>query len=357
MREVAPRRVMIVEGNPDGHRLYYVSLLIRGAEESGCRVTVATTELALSSPEWSAHVGAGGDGATVTILNDYRLEAVRRRADELQVDHVIVPDGDSFVYELSRWKRWTGSSTVTAIAMREKGQPSAVPGLRFLMTLAKHTTFLLANIRPRVEVRILKSGPWRGFSMVPVVRDPVVLTHQGSESIQLPGGDRFWFGIVGSVGHRKNLPLVAAALASLNRADIGLIVAGQIDAGVLDLAEPHLSRIRDNGGQVEIIDRLLSDSEMDQLIVDLDCVVLAHSNDGPSGILGKAAAAGTRIVAAGAPTLRSDCRNIGDGAEWAQLRQHELSKALERAAHKPRPRPTSLASPADFASDLLGLRA
>lgn len=357
MQKVTPRRVMIVEGNPDGHRLYYVSLLIRSAKESGCRVTVATTALALSSPEWSAHVGAEADDAEVAILNDFRLETVRRCADELQADHVVIPDGDSFVYELSKWKRWPGRSTVTAIAMREKGQPSAVPGMRPLMTLAKHTIFLLANLRPRVEVRILKSGAWSGFSMVPVVRDPVILTPQGSDSIQLPEGGGFWFGIVGSVGHRKNLPLVAAALASLNRADIGLIVAGQIDPGVLDLAEPHLFRIRNNGGQVEIIDRLLSDSEIDQLIVDLDCVVLAHSNDGPSGILGKAAAAGTRIVAAGAPTLRSDCRTIGDGAEWAHLRQKELSEALERAAHKPSPRPTSLASPADFASDLLRLRA
>jgi glycosyltransferase involved in cell wall biosynthesis len=346
---------MIVEGNPDGHRLYYVSLLLTGAIGSGCNVTVATTEQALSSSEWSTHIGAGGDDATVIFLNDYCLDAVRQLAEDLHVDHVVVPDGDSFAYELSKGKRWSSRSTVTALAMRERGQPSAIYGIRPLITVVKHALFLLANLRPRVEVRILKSGPWRGCSVLPVSRDPVVLARQDSDRIQLPGGERFWFGIVGSIGHRKNLPLVAAAIASLNRPDVGLVVAGQIDAGVVDFAEPHLARIRDNGGQVEIIERLLSDSEMDQLIVDLDCVVLAHSNDGPSGILGKAAAAGTRIVAAGASSLRSDCRSVGSGAEWVPLDQPHLSEALSRATKKPRPEPFRHGSPHAFVSGLLSV--
>jgi glycosyltransferase involved in cell wall biosynthesis len=222
------------------------------------------------------------------------------------------------------------------------------------MTLAKHALFLLANLRPRVEVRILKSGQWRGVSMLPVVRDPVTLTIHGSERIELPGGERFWFGIVGRVGHRKNLPVVAAAIASLNQNDVGLVVAGQIEAGVLDLAEPHLERIRGNGGQVEIINRQLSESEMDQIVVDLDCVVLAHSNEGASGILGKAVAAGTRIVAAGASTLRADCRRIGPGAEWVQIREHLLAKALGRAMSTVPPQASHLASPEEFTAGMLG---
>jgi glycosyltransferase involved in cell wall biosynthesis len=356
VHEAAPRRVMIVEGNPDGHRLYYVSLLVRGAIASGCSVTLATTERALSSSEWSSHLGAGRHGAAIALLDGNSLAAVRGLADELKVDHVVIPDGDSFVYELAKGERWSGRSTVTALAMREKGQLSAIPGMSQLMTLAKQASFLLANLRPRVEVRILKSGPWRGFSMLPVVRDPVTLTNHGSERIQLPGIENFWFGIVGRVGHRKNLPLVAAAIASLNRPDVGLVVAGQIEAGVLDMAEPHLERIRDNGGRVEIIDRQLSESEMDQIVVDLDCVVLAHSNEGASGILGKAVASGTRIVAAGASTLRADCRRVGSGAEWVQMREHLLTNALGRAISAAPPQASHLASPAEFTAGMLGHR-
>jgi glycosyltransferase involved in cell wall biosynthesis len=164
----------------------------------------------------------------------------------------------------------------------------------------------------------------------------------------------FWFGVVGKIGQRKNLPIVAAAVAALDRANVALVVAGQIDEGILQEATPHLDRIREAGGRVEIIDRLLTESEMDQMIMELDCVVLAHSNDGPSGILGKAVAAGTRIVAAGASTLRADCRHIGAGAEWVTMTERLLSEALARAILKPRPQSSLLASPAEFTAGLLG---
>lgn len=356
MQEVTPRRVMIVEGNPDGHRLYYVSLLIRSAIGAGFGVTVATSEEALASAEWSTHMGGNGHDVTVTLLNDYALESLRKLADKTNVDHVVVPDGDSIVYELAKGSPWSQHKTITALVMREKAQPSAIRVLRPLRTLTKQALFLVANLRSRVEVRILKSGPWRGFSAVPIIRDPVTLTNPGPERIDLPEGPTFWFGIVGRVGHRKNVPLVAAALASLNRSDIGLVLAGRMDDGVLDSSLPHLDRIRDNGGRVVIIDRQLSESEMDQLIVDVHCLVLAHSNEGPSGILGKAVAAGTRIVAAGALTLRSDCRRIGPSAEWVRMSEHRLAGALGRAISGAPPRPVHLSSPEEFAAGLLGTR-
>lgn len=358
VHKAASRHVLIVEGNPDGHRLYYASLLVKAASQSGDQVTVATTSKAVSSPEWSIHMGPLSDSATVTFLTGYSPEAVSGLANDLKIDHVVIPDGDSFAYELSKGKRWSGRGSVTALVMREKGQPSMIPGVAPLKTFMKGILLQLADLRPRVEIRVLKSATWRGFSMLPISRDPVTLTckdtTQDSEELPLLDDDSFWFGVVGGIGYRKNLPLVAAAIGCLNRADVGLLVAGQIEAGVLERAMPYVDRIRDNGGRVKIIDRLLGESEFDQVIAELDCVVLAHSNDGPSGILGKAVAAGTRIVAAGASTLRSDCRHIGAGAEWARLREQHLSQALARATDKPRPEPSCLASSTEFTSGLLG---
>lgn len=357
MTATASRQILVIEGNPDGHRLFYVALLAAAATAAGDTVTVGTTREAASSLEWSVHMGTVSPLVKVLFLDDYSLGAISAVASSLKSDHVVIPDGDSFVYELSRGKRWSAPGTVSALIMREKGQYSAVPGLTKLMTLVKTALFLIASTHRRVEVRVLKSAPWRGFSLLPVSRDPVTMIRpdgQDSRSLVPEGG--FWFGVVGSVGYRKNLPLVAAAIASLNRSDLGLIVAGQVDSRVLDLAEPYLQRIRHNGGSVEIVDRLLGESEMDQVIAEVDCVVLAHSNDGPSGILGKAAAAGTRIVAAGAATLRSDCRHIGPGAHWVALTEQALAVALALATTKPRPQPRLVASPEDFATNLLGLR-
>ncbi|GAP53570.1 hypothetical protein AHiyo6_01350 [Arthrobacter sp. Hiyo6] len=294
----------------------------------------------------------------VEILGDYSLRSIGRLSNELKADHVVVPDGDAVAFELAKGRRWPGRGSLTALVMREKGQPSKIPGGAALKTFAKIALLQLANLRPEVEIRILKSAPWRGFSFLPVSRDPVSLCSTSTKSNRincrvLPEGP-YWFGVVGSVGHRKNLPLVAAALAALDCADVGLAVAGRIEEGVLNRAQPFLDRIQANGGQVKVIDRLLDDLEMDNFVVELDCVVLAHSNDGPSGILGKAVAAGTSIVAAGAPTLRADCRQVGSSAEWVRLTEKQLSKAFARATKKPRPQPDLLSSPAEFAWGLLG---
>lgn len=354
------RRVLIVEGNADGHRLSYVALLASAATASGDYVIVATSKDALQSEEWSIHIGISDSVGEVRVLDESSLAAIGRLANELAVDHVVVPDGDAVAYELSKGRRWSGHGTISALVMRENGQPSGLPGSALAKTLVKRTLLQSANLRPRVQVRVLKSATWRGFSLLPVSRDPVNLSglrqfDEPADPRMLPEG-YFWFGVVGNVSPRKNLPLVAASLAALGRPGVALAIAGQIHEGTLQQAKSDLDRINNHKGHVVIINRLLSDSEMDRLIAELDCVVLAHSNEGPSGILGKAVASGTRIIAAGASTLRDDCRHIGVGAEWVKMKKHLLTKAFARAMLTPRPRRSQLASPDEFTSGLLGIK-
>ena len=100
-------------------------------------------------------------------------------------------------------------------------------------------------------------------------------------------------------------------------------------------------------------DRLLSDLELDAAIRRVDCVVLAHSNEGPSGLFGKAAAAGTRIVAAGAASLRADAGAIPEVAAWSPLDVVGLGAELDLARRKPRPDPIQGLSATDFCTALL----
>lgn len=359
MEELSSRRVLIVEGNADGHRLSYVALLASAAIAAGDEIVFATRESVLSSREFPVHMSAFGPELELRTMEDFSVRGVERLCREHNIDHAVIPDGDSFAYQLSKGQSWAWRGTVTALVMREKGQPSRFPGAVFAKTFVKGLLLLAANRQRRVEVRVLKSATWRGFSLLPTSRDPVVLS-SGDETLQrnsLPSlsDGLFWFGVIGKIGHRKNLPLVAASLAALQRSDIGLLVAGQVEDGVLLQAEEHFAGMRQAGGQVVILDRLLGDSELDALIRELDCVVLAHSNEGPSGILGKAVAAGTRIVAAGAGSLRKDCRHIGNGAEWSPLARQQLSTALGRSIGASRPIGSPLASPYDFAAGLLRL--
>lgn len=357
MKQLRSRRVLIVEGNADGHRLFYVSLLASAAAAAGEEVLLATRASVISSPEYAVHMAKFGSQLKLTTTEDFSVRDVERLCRVHAIDHAVIPDGDSFAYQLSKGHPWTWRGTVTALVMREKGQPSRVPGSALVKTAVKGVLLQAAHCRRGVEVRVLKSASWRGFSLLPTTRDPVVLNAKNkcTEPHALPSlsKSRFWFGLVGIIGQRKNLPLVAASLASLGRPDIGLLVAGRVEAGVLEEAEEHLERIRGYGGQVTIVDRLLSDEELDLAVRQLDCVVLAHSNEGPSGILGKALAAETRIVAAGAKSLRLDCRHIGQGALWAPLDEQRLSVALAKATNVPIPDANSFASAQEFASGLL----
>ncbi|MDQ0800078.1 glycosyltransferase [Arthrobacter sp. SLBN-112] len=335
-----------------------MSLLVSAANAVGDYVVFATKSQVVASGEFQVHLGTFNSQLELVIKDDLSLVEVERLCRDHAIDHVVVPDGDSFAYALAKGHAWTWRGSITVLVMREKGQPSRFPGVTFAKTVAKVLLLQAANLRPRIQVRVLKSAIWKGHSLLPVSRDPVTFstfTETNNNSFAPILTDQFfWFGVLGKVSHRKNLPLVASALAAVNRADVALVVAGQIEEGVLDLAQPALQRIRDRGGCVTIVNRLLTDIEMDDLIRRIDCAVLAHSNEGPSGILGKAAAAGTRVVAAGASSLRIDCRNIGPGAEWAPLKESHLSFALARAISQPGPLPSQNASAGEFAAGLLG---
>lgn len=357
MASTRPRKVLIVEGNPDGHRLSYVSLLASAAEAKGEHAILATSTRAVGSKEWAIHLGRNAP-LELSIVGDLTLEGLASRANDLGVDHVVIPDGDRFAYELARGQRWAGKGTLSVLVMREKGQRLFVPGTAAVMTFVKRLFFLAANRRPGVEVRVLKSATWRGFSLLPISRDPVVLKNseenESSKFLTALDGNYFWFGVVGKIGERKNLPLVAASVAAMKRPDVALLVAGEIDPEVLAQTQEHVKRIRQSGGRVEIMDRLLSDEEMDSVIRNLDCVVLAHSNEGPSGILGKAVMAGTRIVASGAVSLRDDCTHVGIGAKWVKMNERALAAALCSAIESLPPTGKGVASsPEEFTSHLL----
>lgn len=351
------RRVLIVEGNPDGHRLHYVKLIVEEALRNQAWVTVATSSLAKASAEWQMYLGHFASQISTIEIEDIGVQSIHQVAADLAVDHVVVPDGDAFAYALAAPQSWSGQATVSVLVMRSTGQHSSIPGISGLMTAVKRVLLLMANCHPNVRIRILKSSSWQGISMPPALRDPVTININGQlgERViikEIPGG-RYWFGVLGVIGPRKNLPLIAAALASLERSDVGLVVAGRIQPGVREAAQRSLTRLSDAGGVVKIVDRLLEDDELDQLIDALDCVVLAHSNEGPSGIFGKAVACGTRVVASGAKSLKIDCRTTADGAEWVPLEIEHMRIALSRAIGMEPPTPFSIASAQDFAAGLL----
>ena len=115
-----------------------------------------------------------------------------------------------------------------------------------------------------------------------------------------------------------------------------------------------LAPLRAGGITVRLVDRVLTDIELDSAVVAADCLVLAHSNEGPSGLVGKAAAAGTRVLAAGAASLKTAAAALPDTATWCPLTPSTLAQALTTCAGQPRPAPRAGLDTLAFADALLG---
>ena len=110
------------------------------------------------------------------------------------------------------------------------------------------------------------------------------------------------------------------------------------------------------GQPVIQVDRQLTATELDSLIAIADCMVLAHSNDSPSGILGKAVVRGGAILAAGSPTLRRDIARLGDGAYWCPLEATAIAEKMVLAVRSDRQPSSDLAGTEEFGSLLLDWR-
>ncbi|MDN4490647.1 hypothetical protein QQX13_07360 [Demequina sp. SYSU T00068] len=159
--------------------------------------------------------------------------------------------------------------------------------------------------------------------------------------------------VLGAISERKNIVLVAHAIASLPiAATVTLLIAGKFD----DYARAQVGDIRnlaaDSGFRLDVVDRVLEESELDAMIRASSCVVIAHSNNGPSGLFGKCLVAGTPIVAAGARSLRRDAREAGRSrATWTKLEASHIGDGIAIAIGRPRPTPGHVSS--DFTDTLL----
>ncbi|GAA3203613.1 hypothetical protein GCM10017690_08320 [Microbacterium terregens] len=196
---------------------------------------------------------------------------------------------------------------------------------------------------------------WRGFPAAP---DPIDIATSAADIAAFRQRENVeaqvtWFGVFGNVSARKNLPLIAQSLATHAGSQVGLLVAGKVEPKELKRAQPFLDEITRAGGRVIVLDRLLTDSEIDSAIGSVDAAVLAHSTDGPSGILGKSARLGTTVLAAGAPALKRDVARLQCGS-WSTLTVDGIGGMIDAFLRESPPqRPRELADAHDFARALV----
>jgi glycosyltransferase involved in cell wall biosynthesis len=353
----SPQKLLIVETNPTGHRLYYVKLIADAGLDAGMQVFLATSPDARQTAEYKLHLANMDDQIELIDLALASPQSVESIAIDISADRTIVPDGDRFGLALARCLRWRGGR-LSVLIMREVGQPSPYAGVSMLKTVIKRFLLFRSRLFPDVEIFYLKSATWAATGSRRIVRDPVTIAATpvsiSSARAQLDGRKAsYWFGVLGAISERKNVPLVARALSELS-GDVGLLIAGKLSPSSSAEILASAATLRASGKQVLVVDDFLSDEELDSYIAALDCIVLAHSNEGPSGLLGKATSVGTRLVLAGARSLRNDSEAIPLVAEWVPLTRGDLTAAFQRATASAAPNAIRLGTSNDFGRALLG---
>lgn len=349
-------KVLVVETKFGGHNLEYVAHVAQYGLASGWRVSFLTSQEAVRSRQAGMYLGECLEEmeVVVTCKANPGLREIAEVAARVSATLVVVLDGDRLTYKLGRGARWPCESALTLLMMRS---PWLSPSGVARRDLTKKVLAQIAGRRRHIELRHLGGPGARGSDRIVVCRDPVSIGAPNSigtaVELDLLESDRYWYGVLGVVTSRKNAPLILDALTAPEFHRCGLVVAGEISPDVLLALRHRVNDAEEFGVRVIIVDRLLEASTLDEFVRRIDCLVLAHGNEGPSGLLLKAAAAGTPVIAAGAESLRNDCLAIGE--TWVPLTRDDLRSALLQKPMRKGPSRPEVPGPMQFAASLLGI--
>lgn len=197
----------------------------------------------------------------------------------------------------------------------------------------------------------------RGW-LVKRTRDPAVCSAHSRDraSIRtardLPVGRRI-IGIFGVISERKHARLVWEAMQA-HAIDADLLLAGTLTAEVqqwVDTVEPTPT------GRLLLRPGFLPDAELDELVAASDVAPLIMTNNGPSGIMGKALAAGVPVVTAGSTVRAKEVAATGGGIATDLDRDSiaaGIAQALDLGTRGFAQGSVPLATAEEFARSLLG---
>lgn len=353
------RRVLLVEANNDGHRFWYVRLLAEYALANGDFVGIVLRTGAQDSEEFRLHLVHLLPFVHIEESTSFEAKDIARISTRFGSTVTVVPDGDALAYNIARLGRWPATCTLSILIMRGTApKHPKVLGLGLVRTAVKQLVFWRLRTMPRVRIAVLGQPTSPSSRFFPTAPDPVQMLAEAPDAAALAerwalDPSRYWFAILGTISERKNPHLILQSLITSGQEDFGLLLAGAFEDGLKEKLAPLVQECEESGCTIRIVDRLLSDLELDAAIRAIDCIVLAHSNEGPSGILGKCAVAGTRVIGAGARSLREAAKHLQDLMTWTPLNSAELSKAMVHASNLPQPQAIAGLDTYQFAESLI----
>lgn len=365
---------VIVEPDPNGHRFQAVANVTAVASETD-EVLLLTSTGASTSEEFDVYL-AGARLSVEEVFDQIypptaqMARAVAEKARVLDVSTAVVMDADQSL------KRWF------YVARREfRGLGRRKPRVVFMLTrypaklkLTDRVGWKLRIPKATLAVAAMATGTVHhvaGFAgrddmakgwIVKRTRDPEICTAHSRDRVAIRTElglplDRRIVGIFGLLSDRKNAPLVLDALKAAGLDDVDLLLAGSVQPEVhawLD-ALPEADRNR-----VIVQDGFLTNELMDKLVAAVDACPIALTNNGPSGIMGKASAAGVPVITAGSE-VRARELVATDGGEVAEMTPESIGAAIRRVFERdpdaPRRNTVPPATADEFSRNLLGVDA
>ncbi len=341
----ARQTTLLLEPSPSGHRFQTVAMVAEVLSRTD-DVVVLTSRVGLEDPAHATFL-AGLDG--VRVEAPFRQEypstpevarEVARRSRGGEVATVVVLDADQ---TLKRW--WW--ALPRAFGLRRR------PRVVFMLTrypaklsLTDHVGWRLRVPKAALAGLAMLTGSLHrvaGFAgrddlspgwIVKRTRDPARCGAHSRDRADLREKhglplDRRLVGIFGGVSERKHPDVVWDALRGAG-IEADLVLGGALSAGVAAWAD---ALEQDERNRLVLRPGFLPEQELDELVAAADAVALVMTNNGPSGIMGKALAAGVPVVTAGS-IVRSREATATGGGEAADLTPQSVGTALSRVLER-----------------------
>lgn len=336
---------VIIEPDTAGHHLQSVANLYPVARESG-PVLLLTARGARQDPEFAAFLGEIADLEVREVFDGKRpptrdiVTVLRDVCREREVGTAVHMDADQ---ALKRW--WFLVPRVFGLRRRPRmvfmltRYPARlrlddVVGWRLRLPKAVLAAVaLLTGSLHRVVGYAGRDDTARGW-IVKRVRDPdLCLAHARDRAairaeLGLPA-DRVIVGIFGLISERRNAPLVWEAMRHVDL-DGDLLLAGAQDPDVQEWVASVESTPR---RRIICFEGFLPNELIDRLVAASDVAPLPLTNNGPSGIMGKAIAAGVPIVTAGS-VVRARELQAADAGEVAEMTPESIGAAIVRVLER-----------------------
>ncbi|MCX6396937.1 MAG: hypothetical protein NTV23_10665 [Propionibacteriales bacterium] len=334
-------RTLIVEPDPRGHRFEAVAHVFNVASRAG-DVLLVTSSGAQETDTYREQLGTlaiGTEERFSSILPPTReiAEVVADVCGRVEVDTVVVMDADQ---SLKLWW-WVAPRALRRLKKR--------PRIVFMLTryparlgLTDRVGWKLRITKATLAIVAMLTGSLHrvaGFAgredtapgwLVKRARDPAICTASAADRDSLRprlglAPDRKLVGIFGAIGERKNAAMTLEAILAADL-DADLVLAGGFD----DVVRAWCAALPpDQKARVFARDEFLSNAELDRFVASVDVIALIMTNNGPSGIMGKALAAGVPVVTAGS-TVRARELAATNGGEAADFGVPSIGAAIGR---------------------------